>query len=103
MSIQTLTHWDLNTLRCAAAAGSSFQSASEEIGRSHTTVRAALRHMGLLDEFKRKFASGRQHKHFQLRTDGAIVVLDADTIHRHPPRVPDTPQSQWLAKAWRAA
>lgn len=102
MKTITLTQWDLNTLRCAAAAGSSFKAASEEIGHGHCTVRNALRRMGLHEEFKARFEAGRA-MHYQVRTDGRIQVLDLATIQKRPPRLPETPQSQWLARPWRTA
>lgn len=96
----TLTDWELSTLRCAAATGQGFRPACEEIHRSPRTVKAALKQMGMHEEISARFAKDSGQRSGP-RTDGTIKVFTLDAIRNRPPQLPDNPQAQWLARAWR--
>lgn len=92
----TLTDSELGTLRKEAAAGKSFRFACEQIRRGPKTVRAALEQMGLDEEIGDQFARSTND-----RTDGTIRVLALGAMRQRPPRLPESPQAQWLARPWR--
>ncbi len=97
----TLTDWELSTLRCAAAAGNSFNGTCREINRVPKTVREMLKRMGLYEEFRSRFAQGRNN--VDGRSDGSIQVLSLDEFRQRPLLLPKNPQARWLVKSWRAA
>ena len=94
----TLTDTELDTLRKEAAAGKSFRFACEQIKRGPKTVRSALEQMGLDEEIGDQFRRSTND-----RTDGTIRVLSLYAIRQRPPRLPENPQAQWLARPWREA